>query len=65
MVVVSHEHLDHLDLDYLAGLPPWSADRRAALPLDDHAAPAPRAGRREVVVLDAWERYPLGTAGTG
>jgi UDP-MurNAc hydroxylase len=62
-VVVSHEHLDHLDLDFLAALP------------DDVAIVVPRypstimqrrlhaAGRRRVIVLDSWERYPLGDRG--
>ena len=50
LVVVSHEHLDHLDLDFLAQLPAPGADRGAPLPLDDHRAPAgggrTRAGDR-------------------
>jgi L-ascorbate metabolism protein UlaG (beta-lactamase superfamily)/nitrite reductase/ring-hydroxylating ferredoxin subunit len=61
-VVVSHEHLDHLDLDFLARLP-------AAVPVIVPRYPSTILERRlcgsgrRVVVVDAWERYPLGDRG--
>ncbi len=63
VVVVSHEHLDHMDLDYLAGLPltvPVVVPRYPSTIMQRRLA---AAGRRRVVVLDAWHRYPLGTRG--
>ncbi|HET7386459.1 MAG TPA: MBL fold metallo-hydrolase [Nocardioidaceae bacterium] len=63
VVTVSHEHLDHLDLDLIAGLP-------AHVPIVVPRYPSPilerrlrAAGRDRVVALDAWERYPLGNGG--
>ncbi|NUR09912.1 MAG: MBL fold metallo-hydrolase [Nocardioidaceae bacterium] len=59
-VVVSHEHLDHLDLPFLASLPedlPVLVPRYPSTILERRLR---AAGRRYVVVLDAWERYPLG-----
>jgi len=60
VVVVSHEHLDHLDLELLARLP-------AEVPIVVPRYPSTiiqrrlhAIGRTRVVVLDAWERYPLG-----
>ena len=63
VVVVSHEHLDHLDLDYLAGLPPWVPIVVPRYPSTIMQRRLRAAGRRRVVVLDAWQRYPLGTRG--
>ncbi len=60
VVVVSHEHLDHLDLPFLASLPPELpivVPRYPATILQRRLA---GIGRRRVVVLDAWQRYPLG-----
>ena len=62
VVVVSHEHLDHLDLD-LAGLPPWVPIVVPRYPSTIMQRRLRAAGRRRVVVLDAWQRYPLGTRG--
>jgi len=62
VVVVSHEHLDHLDLDFLAGLPdevPVVIPRYPSTILERRLW----AGGRHVVVLDAWDRYPLGDRG--
>lgn len=62
-VVVSHEHLDHLDLAFLAGLP---ADVTIVVPRYPSTIIQRRlreAGRRRVVVLDPWVRHPLGDSG--
>jgi L-ascorbate metabolism protein UlaG (beta-lactamase superfamily)/nitrite reductase/ring-hydroxylating ferredoxin subunit len=63
VVSVSHEHLDHLDLAFLAGLPagvPVVIPRYPSTILERRLR---GAGRENVVVLDAWERYPLGQRG--
>ena len=63
VVVVSHEHLDHLDLALLSSLP---ADVPVVIPRYPSTILERRiraAGRRHVVVLDAWARYPLGSRG--
>ncbi|MGZ4503666.1 MAG: MBL fold metallo-hydrolase [Nocardioidaceae bacterium] len=60
VVAVSHEHLDHLDLEFLAGLPahvPVVVPRYPSTILERRL----RAAGRRVVVLDAWERCPLGS----
>ncbi len=59
VAVVSHEHLDHLDLPFLAGLP---AEVPVVVPRYPSSIMQRRlraAGREHMVVLDAWERYPL------
>ena len=59
LVVVSHEHLDHLDLDFLAQLParvPIVVPRYPSTIIQRRLA---AAGREQVIVLDAWERVPL------
>lgn len=63
VVVVSHEHLDHLDLALLSQLP---ADVPVVIPRYPSTILERRiraAGRRQVVVLDAWVRYQLGSHG--
>ena len=63
VVSVSHEHLDHLDLGLIAGLPaevPVVVPRYPSRILERRLR---QAGREHVVVLDAWERYPLGDHG--
>lgn len=63
VVVVSHEHLDHLDLDFLASLPagiPVVVPRYPSTILERRLR---GAGRENVVVLDAWERFPLREGG--
>jgi L-ascorbate metabolism protein UlaG (beta-lactamase superfamily)/nitrite reductase/ring-hydroxylating ferredoxin subunit len=63
LVVVSHEHLDHLDLDLLAGLP---AEVPVVVPRYPSTIMQRRLraiGRHRVVVLDPWQRLPLGDHG--
>jgi L-ascorbate metabolism protein UlaG (beta-lactamase superfamily)/nitrite reductase/ring-hydroxylating ferredoxin subunit len=63
VVVVSHEHLDHMDLDYLSGLP---LDVPVVIPRYPSTIMQRRlqqAGRTRVVVLDPWQRYPIGRGG--
>ncbi|NUP50943.1 MAG: MBL fold metallo-hydrolase [Catenulispora sp.] len=62
-VAVSHEHLDHMDLAFLAALP---AGVRVVIP--KYPAPTCRnrltaAGVRHVIELEAWRRLPLNTRG--
>lgn len=60
LVVVSHEHLDHLDLDLIAGLPlevPVVIPRYPSTIMQRRLR---AIGRTRIVVLDAWQRYPLG-----
>jgi UDP-MurNAc hydroxylase len=60
LVVVSHEHLDHLDLDLIASLPghvPVVVPRYPSTILQRRLR---AIGRTRIVVLDAWQRYPLG-----
>ena len=64
LVVVSHEHLDHLDLDFLARLPPPVPVVVPRYPSTIIAAAAARRrAATRVVVLDAWQRLPLGRGG--
>ena len=59
LVVVSHEHLDHLDLDLLAGLPqsvPVVVPRYPSTIIQRRLR---AIGRTRIVVLGAWQRYPL------
>jgi UDP-MurNAc hydroxylase len=63
VVVVSHEHLDHMDLDYLRGLPQEVTVVVPRYPSTIMQRRLRAAGRQRVVVLDAWERFPLGTRG--
>ena len=65
LVVVSHEHLDHLDLDLIASL---RRDVPVVVPRYPSTIMERRLraiGRTRIVVLDAWQRYPLGDHGTG
>lgn len=63
VVSVSHEHLDHLDLEFLAGLDPRVPIVVPRYPSTILQRRLRQAGREHVVVLDAWERYPLGDDG--
>jgi L-ascorbate metabolism protein UlaG (beta-lactamase superfamily)/nitrite reductase/ring-hydroxylating ferredoxin subunit len=63
VVVVSHEHLDHLDLDFLSGLPPAVPVVVPRYPSTIIQRRLHAAGRMRVAVLDAWQRYPLGDGG--
>ena len=63
VVSVSHEHLDHLDLELLAGLDPEIPIVVPRYPSTILQRRLRAAGRKHVVVLDAWERYPLGDRG--
>ena len=59
LVVVSHEHLDHLDLDLIASLPetvPVVVPRYPSTIMERRLR---AIGRTRIVVLDAWQRYPL------
>ncbi|MDX6280682.1 MAG: UDP-MurNAc hydroxylase [Kribbellaceae bacterium] len=60
LVVVSHEHLDHLDLDLIAGLPPEVPVVIPRYPSTIMQRRLRAIGRTRVVVLDAWQRYSLG-----
>ncbi|MGH3444800.1 MAG: MBL fold metallo-hydrolase [Nocardioidaceae bacterium] len=60
VVVISHEHLDHMDLDLLAGLPAHVPVVVPRYPSTIMQRRLRFIGRRNVVVLDAWQRYPLG-----
>lgn len=63
-VAISHEHLDHLDLPFLAGLP-----ARVRLVIPRYPAPEMYNRIREagidnvVIELDSWERFPLNSRG--
>jgi len=63
LVVVSHEHLDHLDLPFLASLPEHVPVVVPRYPSTIMQRRLRDAGRRRVVVLDSWQRYPIGTSG--
>ena len=62
-VAISHEHLDHFDADFLAGLPD---SVRIVIPR--YPSPAFRnrlaaTGVKHIIELDAWARLPLNTRG--
>ncbi|NUR97480.1 MAG: MBL fold metallo-hydrolase [Kribbellaceae bacterium] len=59
LVVVSHEHLDHLDLDLLQGLPESVPIVVPRYPSTIMQRRLRAIGRTRIVVLDAWQRYPL------
>ncbi|HZX05375.1 MBL fold metallo-hydrolase [Kribbella sp.] len=59
VVVVSHEHLDHLDLELIAGLPDTVPVVVPRYPSTIMQRRLKAIGRTRIVVLDAWERYPL------
>src|SRR3954452_6437608 len=59
LVVVSHEHLDHLDLDLIAGLPQSVPVVIPRYPSTIMQRRLRAIGRTRVVVLEAWQRYPL------
>ena len=63
VVVVSHEHLDHLDLELIGRLParvPVVVPRYPSTILQRRVR---AAGHEHVVVLDAWQRLRLGESG--
>ncbi|TDW95435.1 UDP-MurNAc hydroxylase [Kribbella pratensis] len=59
VVVVSHEHLDHLDLDLIAGLPEAVPVVVPRYPSTIMQRRLRAVGRTRIVVLDAWERHAL------
>ena len=59
VVVVSHEHLDHLDLELIAGLPDEVPIIVPRYPSTIVQRRLRAIGRTRIVVLDAWEQYPL------
>ena len=64
-MVVSHEHLDHLDLDLVAALPaqvPVVVPRYPSTIVERRIR---AAGHDHVVVLDAWQRSRWGLTTTG
>jgi UDP-MurNAc hydroxylase len=63
VVVVSHEHLDHLDLELIAGLPAHVPVVVPRYPSTIIQRRLHAVGHTRVVVLDAWDRYPLGAGG--
>ncbi len=62
-VVVSHEHLDHLDLGLLARLRPTVRVVVPRYPSTILQRRLRQAGIRNVTVLDAWQRFPLTRGG--
>ena len=63
VVVVSHEHLDHLDLRLIAGLPEHVTVVVPDYPSSILQRRIRSLGHENLVVLRAWERLPLGGSG--
>ena len=63
VVVVSHEHLDHLDLEFVAGLATHVPVVVPRYPSTIMQRRLRDVCRTRVVTLDAWQRYPLGDHG--
>jgi L-ascorbate metabolism protein UlaG (beta-lactamase superfamily)/nitrite reductase/ring-hydroxylating ferredoxin subunit len=62
-VTVSHEHLDHMDLDLLRRLPPTARVLINRYPSRNFHDRLVGAGVRGVVEVAPWRRYPLNTKG--
>ncbi|NUR59817.1 MAG: MBL fold metallo-hydrolase [Catenulispora sp.] len=62
-VAVSHEHLDHMDLGFLAGLPDGVRVVIPRYPASTCRDRLTAAGVRHVVEVEAWRRLPLNTRG--
>lgn len=63
VVVVSHEHLDHLDLDLIARLPAHVTVVVPHYPSTILQRRIRATGHQNLVVLRAWERMQLGESG--
>jgi UDP-MurNAc hydroxylase len=59
VVVISHEHLDHLDLALIASLPDWVPVVVPRYPSTILELRIAQAGHHNVVALEPWERFPL------
>jgi UDP-MurNAc hydroxylase len=62
-VTVSHEHLDHMDLSVLTGLPVTTTVLIPRYPSPNFRARLAAAGVANVIEVPAWEKFQLNEAG--